>query len=270
MGTGDTPRPTGRGGHPATRAGGRGTAGSPDPHVLARTRGCACGAGRSPQENGEQAAARAWAAVVHEVLVRVGRRRVTRHTHILTEGQARGPRGTRGGVSPQPRSARLPTLVVQRLQVRQGAQHGHAVPVGVGAAAGVLRQPQHAQARQPLQVGELGQAGDEVPAQVQLAQLPATAHGLQGRHAVDAAETERERLSATRETEARRSAPCPRWCSSETIRWSTDRTGSARAGGGLSARRGVGAGNTHAQGGHRKCTGGGAEGPAETKRWPAL
>lgn len=82
-----------------------------------------------------------------------------------------------------------PTLVVQLLQVRQVAQDGHAVEVGVGAAARVLGQPQHPQVRQALQVGELGEAGNAVPPQVELAQLLAPAHGLQGRHAVDAAET---------------------------------------------------------------------------------
>lgn len=86
-------------------------------------------------------------------------------------------------------SAGTPTLVVQLLQVRQVAQDGHAVEVGVGAAARVLGQPQHPQARQALQVGELGEAGDAVPPQVELTQLLAAAHGLQGGHAVDAAET---------------------------------------------------------------------------------
>lgn len=85
-------------------------------------------------------------------------------------------------------SAWTPTLVVQLLQVGQVAQHGHAVEVGVGAAAWVLGQPQHPQARQALQMGELAQAGNVVPPQVKLAQLLAPAHGLQGRHAVDATE----------------------------------------------------------------------------------
>lgn len=90
-----------------------------------------------------------------------------------------------------------PTLVVQPLQAGQVAQHRHAVAVGVGPAARVLGQPQHAQVRQALQVAQLGQAGDAVAPQVQLAQLPAPAHGLQGRHAVDTAET-RGHLSAPR------------------------------------------------------------------------
>lgn len=82
---------------------------------------------------------------------------------------------------------RAPTLVVQLLQVRQVAQDGHAVEVGAGTTARVLCQPEHAQAREALQVEELCQAGDAVLAQVELAQLPAAAHGLQGGDAVDAA-----------------------------------------------------------------------------------
>lgn len=89
------------------------------------------------------------------------------------------------------RSVGTPTLVVKLLQVRQVAQDGHAVEVGVGATARVLSQPQHPQAWQALQVRELGQAGDAVPPQVELTQLLAPAHGLQGRHAVDAAKTVR-------------------------------------------------------------------------------
>lgn len=109
-----------------------------------------------------------------------------------------------------------PTLVVQPLQAGQVAQHRHAVAVGVGPAARVLGQPQHAQVRQALQVAQLGQAGDAVAPQVQLAQLPAPAHGLQARHAVDAAETRGAPVCTTprsRETEARglrvRVAPSP-------------------------------------------------------------
>lgn len=64
---------------------------------------------------------------------------------------------------------RAPTLVVQLLQLWQGTQDGHAVEVGAGATAGVLGQPEHAQAREALQVDELCQAGDAVLAQVQLA-----------------------------------------------------------------------------------------------------
>ena len=99
-----------------------------------------------------------------------------------------GP-GERAGLEParvRP-GPRAPTLVVQLLQVRQVAQDGHAVAVRADAAAGVLRQPEHAQAREALQVEELRQTGDAVLAQVELAQLPAAAHGLQGGDAVDAA-----------------------------------------------------------------------------------
>lgn len=81
---------------------------------------------------------------------------------------------------------RAPTLVVQLLQLRQGAQDSHAVEVGAGATAGVLGQPKHSQAWEALQVDELCEAGDAVLAQVQLAQLPAAAHGLQAGDAVDA------------------------------------------------------------------------------------
>lgn len=101
------------------------------------------------------------------------------------------PEGAEEGGPRWGRSVWTPTLVVQLLQVRQVAQDGHAVEVGVGTAARVLGQPQHPQARQALQVGQLGQAGDAVLPQVELAQLPALAHGLQGRHAVDAAKTAR-------------------------------------------------------------------------------
>lgn len=111
--------------------------------------------------------------------------------HNLGHPEEAGLPGTceRGGVEParvRP-GPRAPTPVVQLLQARQVAQDGHAVEVRAGATAGVLRQPQHTQAREALQVEELRQTGDAVLAQVELAQLPAAAHGLQGGDAVDAA-----------------------------------------------------------------------------------
>lgn len=97
------------------------------------------------------------------------------------------PRKPQCGICNRRARLRAPTLVVQLLQVRQVAQDGHAVEVGAGTTARVLCQPEHAQAREALQVEELCQAGDAVLAQVELAQLPAAAHGLQGGDAVDAA-----------------------------------------------------------------------------------
>lgn len=130
--------------------------------------------------------------------------------------RAQQGRAWTGGPGARAPGEGTPTLVVQPLQAGQVAQHRHAVAVGVGPAARVLGQPQHAQVRQALQVAQLGQAGDAVAPQVQLAQLPAPAHGLQGRHAVDAAETRGAPVCTTprsRETEARglrvRVAPSP-------------------------------------------------------------
>lgn len=85
-----------------------------------------------------------------------------------------------------------PTLVVELLQAGQVAQHGHAVAVRVGPAAGVLCQPQHPQPRQRLQVEQLVQARDVVLPQVQLAQVLALVQRLEVRDAVHAVETRSE------------------------------------------------------------------------------
>lgn len=85
-----------------------------------------------------------------------------------------------------------PTLVVEFLQAGQVAQHGHAVAVGVGPAAGVLCQPQHPQPRQRLQVEQLIQARDVVLPQVELAQVLALVQRLEVRDAVHAVETRSE------------------------------------------------------------------------------
>lgn len=77
-------------------------------------------------------------------------------------------------------------LVVQLLQAGQGPQDRHPVSVGVRAAAGVLRQPKHPQAGQPLQVTDLTQALDVVLTQIELGQVLALAEGLQAGDLVDA------------------------------------------------------------------------------------
>jgi len=80
-----------------------------------------------------------------------------------------------------------PTLIVKFLEARQASQHSEPVPARVGSAAGVLSQPEHSEACQRTQVGQLRERGNLVSPQVELAERQTASQRRERRDAVDAA-----------------------------------------------------------------------------------